>query len=249
METKAILLWSGGKDSCLALAALQQRGDVEVAGLLTTCTEMDLRVSAHGVPLRLIEQQGVSLDLPVHVVKVSAHSTNHEYEARMSQALLALRDKGIACIAAGDIFLEDLRDYRQAHWARLGMTPLFPLWQKETQSLMHEFIDAGFKAITVCVDRNAFAHPVGRASVEPGNTRNRLDGVSPYHHEPASFVGQLITHNFLSRLPAGVDPCGENGEYHSFVFAGPIFREPIALDIGNIVTRDRFSFCEIAPRS
>ena len=222
METKAILLWSGGKDSCLALAALRKRSDIEVVGLLTTCLETDGSVSMHAVPRALIERQAASVKLPLHVVEVPAAPTNLEYEARMSRAMRALREQGIRCIAAGDLFLQDLRDYRETQWARLGMAGLFPLWGKETGALARDFIDAGFKALTVCVDTSI---------LDP------------------SFAGQPITHEFLARLPAGADPCGENGEYHSFVFEGPIFCEPIAIEAGAIVTRDRFSFCELAPRS
>lgn len=140
----------------------------------------------------------------------------------MSEKLVALREQGINTIAAGDIFLQDLRDYREARWAKLGMSALFPLWLKDTRSLAREFIDIGFKAITICVDTTM------------------LD---------SSFAGQLITPEFLARLPEGVDLCGENGEYHSFVFDGPTFREPISVEVGKIVTRGRFCSCELGATS
>lgn len=222
MKTKVILLWSGGKDSCLAFAALREMSGIEIVGLLTTCTEADARVTMHSVPRQLIEQQAASVGVALHVVDVPEEPTNLQYETRMSRALLALRETGINCIAAGDIFLQDLRDYREGQWAKFGLRGVFPLWQRETAALAHEFIDSGFKAISVCIDTDV------------------LD---------VSFAGQLLTHDFLARLPAGVDPCGENGEYHTLVFDGPIFRTPIPITTGAVTTRGRFCFAEVAPQS
>lgn len=222
MTRRAVLLWSGGKDSCLALWELQRTREVEVAALLTTCTEADDCVSVHAVPRVLIEQQAASLNLALHVVRVPANPSNAEYERRMSAALLDLRDHGITDVVAGDLFLQDLRQYREALWKRLNLSGVFPLWRKETRTLAQTFVNDGFEAVTVCVDTAV------------------LD---------SSFAGQPITHQFLSRLPIGVDPCGENGEYHSFVFNGPIFRRPIAIHFGEVGTRGRFSFCPLAGKS
>ncbi len=218
---KVILCWSGGKDCSLALHELLCSGRYSVAGILTTVTEDFDRISMHGVRSTLLDKQAEALNLILEKVVISRNATNEEYEERMSEILTRLKDKGINTVAFGDIFLEDLRAYRESNLARIQMKAVFPLWKKDTASLARSFIDLGFKAIVSCVDTQF------------------LD---------ACFTGREFDGAFLEDLPSSVDPCGENGEFHTFVYAGPIFEDGISFSKGEIVLRnDRFCFCDLVP--
>ncbi len=220
MRERIVFSWSGGKDSSMALFELQRAGTLEVASLLTTVSDAYDRISMHGVRRTLLERQADALGLPLHVIRLAQCCTNDEYESKMSAALAGFRESGIRRVAFGDIFLADLRAYRERNLARVGMTGLFPVWQKDTRELVEAFLGFGFRAIVVCVDAA------------------KLDD---------SFAGRLVDREFVRDLPAGVDPCGENGEFHSFVFDGPIFREPVGLTRGAVVRRGSLYFCDLLP--
>jgi uncharacterized protein (TIGR00290 family) len=213
-----LFCWSGGKDSALALHALRQRADVRVTGLLTTVTEDYDRISMHGVRRELLLQQAEALGLPLHEVRIPPQCVNPIYESRMAKALRIQLVEGVRIIAFGDIFLEELREYRERNLAKLGMRAIFPIWKRDTRALAREFCQQGFRAIAVCIDPK------------------KLD---------RSFAGRELTADFFSDLPSRVDPCGENGEFHTFVFAGPIFSKAIGVHRGEVVDRDGFTFCDL----
>lgn len=213
-----LFCWSGGKDSALALHVLQQRSELAVTGLLTTVTEEYDRISMHGVRRSLLRKQAEATGLPLHEVRIPPQCVNPIYESRMEQALRAQLAAGVRSVAFGDIFLQDLREYRERNLARLGMRAIFPIWKRDTRSLAREFHTSGFRAIAVCIDPK------------------KLD---------RSFAGRELTAKFFSDLPLNVDPCGENGEFHTFVFAGPIFNQTIAVQRGEVVDRDGFTFCDL----
>lgn len=220
MPGKVLLAWSGGKDSAMALYELQRAGH-DVAALLTTLTEDYGRVSMHGVREGLLERQAESLGIPLRKVFISKTSSNEQYESRMTAALAACRRQGIGAVAFGDIFLEDLRRYREENLARASLSAVFPLWGMDTAGLAHRFVSLGFKAVVACVDSHA------------------LDG---------SFAGRQFDEKFISDLPPGVDPCGENGEFHSFVCGGPPFAADVLVRRGEVVIREgRFHFCDFLP--
>jgi len=219
VSQKVILSWSGGKDSAMALHEVRRAGRLEVVALLTTVTDDFGRVSMHGVRRELLRCQAASLGLPLREVGIPAGSSNELYEQRMAAALAELAAQGAAGVVFGDIFLADLRKYRQEKLAQVGLAAHFPLWKQDTSKLSRRFIAAGFKAILTCVDTQV------------------LDG---------RFAGREYDHRLLEELPATVDPCGENGEFHSFVYDGPIFSRPIAVTPGQTVLRDnRFNFCDL----
>lgn len=221
MTEKILLSWSGGKDSALALYELLQAKTFEIAALVTTVTEGYDRISMHGVRRILLEQQVASLGLPLEIVWISRNASNQEYETRMQALLEKHLRAGISTVAFGDIFLEDLRKYREDNLAKLGMRGLFPLWKRKTNLMARDFIQLGFRTVITCVDSKA------------------LDG---------RMVGREFDAQFLSDLPFEVDPCGENGEFHSFVYDGPLFREPIRHERGQVTLRDdRFYYCELIP--
>lgn len=222
MPTPILFCWSGGKDSALALDHLRRDPRYEVVALLTTVTETYDRISMHGVRRTLLEQQAAALSLPLEIVTIPPQCSNATYEARMGQTLQRYKDRGVRHAAFGDIFLEDLRVYREQNLARIGMQALFPLWKRPTAELAREFIALGYRAVTVCIDPRV------------------LD---------ASFAGREFDPQFLADLPPAVDPCGENGEFHSFVFAGPDFTSPVAFQIGEVVQREGFCFCDLLPAS
>jgi uncharacterized protein (TIGR00290 family) len=215
-----LFCWSGGKDSCKALHELRRDPLREVIALLTTVTEGFDRISMHGVRRILLERQAAALGLPLEIVTIPPKCVNTEYESRMEAMLLTWKKRGITEVAFGDIFLEDLREYREKNLARVGMKTLFPIWKRPTDKLVREFIAQGFRAVTVCVDPKI------------------LD---------ESFVGREIDAEFLAALPAAADPCGENGEFHSFVYDGPGFSAPVKFTIGEKVLRDGFYFCDLLP--
>ncbi len=217
--TEPILFcWSGGKDSAMALHMLLQRSDVRIAALLTTVTEGYERISMHGVRRELLQRQAQSIGLPLHEVRIPPQCVNPVYEARMEEALRAHFDQGVRRVAFGDIFLEDLRAYREKNLARIGMTALFPIWKRDTRELIRSFHANRFRAVAVCVDSKV---------LDP------------------SFSGRELDDSFFRDLPPHADPCGENGEFHTFVFDGPIFHSPIPVRTGEIVNRDGFVFCDL----
>ena len=219
MREKVLLSWSGGKDSALAFHEISQDQRYEIVGLLTTVTEDYRRISMHGVREALLEQQASSIGLPVSKVLISKNGSNEEYESQMKDALLKFQQSGVNAVVFGDIFLEDIRKYREDNLARIGMKGIFPIWKVD--NLPQAFIDSGFKAIVTCIDAKV------------------LD---------KKFVGRLIDREFMDELPTGVDPMGENGEFHSFVFDGPIFRKKIDFILGEVVHRDGFYFCDLEPQ-
>lgn len=202
--------WSGGKDSALALHAVLQAGNYEVVGLLTTVSEAYGRISMHGVREALLDQQADALGLPLHKVRLPEQVNMEVYDALMHRALKQLVAEGVTHAIFGDLFLEDLKTYREKRLAELNLTGVFPLWQRDTTELAQQFVAQGFRAITVCVNEK------------------QLD---------SSFVGREMDSVFFASLPKDVDPCGENGEYHSFVYAAPIFAQPIPVQTGEIVRR------------
>jgi uncharacterized protein (TIGR00290 family) len=220
MPEPILFCWSGGKDSAMALHALLQREDLHVIALLTTVTEGYERISMHGVRRELLDRQAKSIGLPLHEVRIPPQCGNPLYEARMEEALRLHYTNGVRSIAFGDIFLEDLRAYREKNLARIGMTALFPIWKRDTRELIRHFHASHFRSIAVCVD---------------GRVLDR------------TFAGRELDQTFFNDLPAGIDPCGENGEFHTFVFDGPIFRSPIPVHTGEIIERDSFIFCDLLP--
>lgn len=221
MKEKVLVYWSCGKDSVLTLHALQEAGVYEVAALLTTLTEDYDRVSMHGVRRVLLEQQAASAGIPLEKVYISKDESNEAYEARMDKVLERYLMAGVSTVAIGDIFLEDLRAYREQELSKRGMKGLFPIWKRDTTELAQTFLELGFKGIITCVDTDT------------------LDG---------RFAGRDYDEQFLADLPPEVDPCGENGEFHSFVYGGPVFREPVQIAVGEVVLREnRFCFCDVVP--
>ena len=221
MNNKALFAWSGGKDSAMSLYELNETGGYEILALLTTITEDYERISMHGVRSNLLEQQADSLGLPLEKVYITRNSSNEDYEAKMKDKLIYYRSQGTSAVVFGDIFLEDLKRYREDNLSKIGMRGVFPLWKMDTIKIAREFISLGFKAVITCVDSN---------------------------HLDKRFAGREFDEQFLSELPSGVDPCGENGEFHSFVFDGPIFRKAVRFKKGEIILRDnRFYFCDLIP--
>ncbi len=220
MSEPILFCWSGGKDSAMALHALLQQSDIQIAALLTTVTEGYERISMHGVRRELLERQAQSIGLPLHEVRIPPQCVNPIYEARMEEALRIHLENGVQKVAFGDIFLEDLRAYREKNLARIGMTAVFPIWKRDTRELIRAFHANRFRAIAVCVDSKV---------LDP------------------SFAGRELDDSFFRDLPPHADPCGENGEFHTFVFDGPIFKSPIPVRTGEIVNRDGFVFCDLLP--
>jgi uncharacterized protein (TIGR00290 family) len=222
MAFPVIFAWSGGKDSAMALHRLLRDPAFEVAGLLTTVTEGYERISMHGVRCELLHQQAASIALPLEEVRIPPQCPNTVYESRMAEAILRYRERGILHLGFGDIFLRDLRAYREANLTRVGMSALFPLWDVDTRELAARFLADGFRARTACIDPR------------------KLD---------KSFAGRELDADFFRELPIEVDPCGENGEFHTFVFDGPIFCSAVPVVTGQVVERDSFVFCDLLPDS
>jgi uncharacterized protein (TIGR00290 family) len=216
-----LFCWSGGKDSAMALHTLLQQKHFEVVALLTTVTEGYDRIAMHGVRRELLERQARSVGLPLQEVRIPPQCVNPVYEARMEEALHLFYDQGVRTVAFGDIFLEDLRAYREKNLARIGMAALFPLWQRDTRELIRFFHQQRFRAVAACIDTKV---------LDP------------------SFAGRELDESFFRDLPPQADPCGENGEFHTFVFDGPIFQSPIPVRAGDVVNRDGFVFCDLLPQ-
>jgi uncharacterized protein (TIGR00290 family) len=219
--TEVIFSWSGGKDSALALYKVMRGHEYRVTSLLTTVTEGYDRISMHGVRAELLEAQARAIGLPLIKVMIPQQASNESYEERMRAELERQKSRGIDTVVFADIFLEDLRRYREDRLALAGMKGAFPLWKVPSLELAREFIALGFQTIITCVDTQV------------------LD---------QKFSGRLFDDSFLADLPPGIDPCGENGEFHSFAFAGPIFKTPIAFTRGESVLREgRFCFTDLVP--
>jgi uncharacterized protein (TIGR00290 family) len=217
---KTILSWSSGKDAAWALHVLRQTPDVEVVGLLVTINEAFDRVAMHGVRRSLVEAQARAAELPLHVVPIPFPCPNDVYEARMAAFIGQAAADGIGAMAFGDLFLEDIRAYRESRLAGTGIAPLFPLWGSNTAQRAREMVAGGLRARVVCLD--------------PRSLDRR-------------FAGRAFDDAFLSDLPDSVDPCGENGEFHTFAHAGPMFTQDIRLEAGQTVERDGFLFTDLIP--
>ena len=219
-RTPALLCWSSGKDSAWSLHVLRQRDDIEVVGLLTTMTEPYDRVAMHGVRSELLRAQCEAVALPLWPVTIPSPCSNAEYEARMGDAVRRAVADGVRAMAFGDLFLEDIRAYRERQLAGTGLRPLFPLWGKPTGKLARQMLDAGVRAHVTCVDPRQIA---------------------------PEFAGRTWDARLLDELPPSCDPCGERGEFHTFVSDGPMFRAPIRVRAGETVERDGFVFSDLVP--
>ena len=220
-KPKALLAWSSGKDSAWALHVLRQQPGFEVVGLVTTVNERFDRVAMHAVPTALLEAQAEAAGLPLWKVPIPYPCSNQQYEVAMRQVVDRACGEGVSAFAFGDLFLTDIREYRERQLAGTGLLPLFPLWMRPTAALAREMIDSGVRAVLTCVDPK------------------RL---------PARFAGRAFTAELLDEFPPAVDPCGENGEFHSFAHAGPMFRQPIEVSVGDVVERDGFVFADVQRR-
>jgi uncharacterized protein (TIGR00290 family) len=217
---RTLLSWSSGKDCAWALHVLRQQPDVDVVGLVTTINAAFDRVAMHGVRRILVEAQARAAGLPLHLLAIPHPCPNAEYERIMGEFVARQVAEGIEAMAFGDLFLEDIRRYREAKLAGTGLTPLFPLWGLETGKLARTMIDGGLEAYVACLDPRKL---------------------------PERFAGRRFDAALLAELPPGVDPCAENGEFHTFACAGPMFRSSIAVQPGEIVSRDGFVFCDLVP--
>lgn len=223
MSARVLVAWSSGKDSAFALHVLREQG-VAVVGLLTTVNDAFERVAMHAVRLELLRAQADAVGLPLVEVRIPSPCPNEVYETAMAGALAAARERGVSAVAFGDLHLEDVRRYREERMAGSGLVPLFPLWGRPTRALAEEMIAAGQKAVLTCVDPRAV---------------------------PRELAGRAFDRALLGELPAGADPCGENGEFHSFAWDGPAFRRPVPVCVGEVVERDGFVFADLlaAPES
>lgn len=220
MKPRVVLSWSSGKDSAWSLHVLRQDPEVEVIGLLTTVNATHARVAMHSTRLALAKAQADAAGLPLQVIPLPWPCPNDVYEREMLSAVADALARGATHIAFGDLFLEDIRAYRIRQLEGSGLQPLFPLWGEPTATLARRMLDAGLVAIVTCVDPRQLS---------------------------ATFAGRTFDHAMLADLPAGVDPCGENGEFHTCVLAGPMFRAPIRATVGAVVERDGFCFADLIP--
>lgn len=207
---KAYLNWSSGKDAAFTLFRIQQQSSIKVGKLVTTVNSQVNRITMHGVRKTLLEKQAQEIGLPIHIILLPGEISMREYNEIMEQETTQLREEGFTHSIFGDIHLEDLREYREKQLNLLGVKGVFPLWKMNTGDLMQEYLAAGFKAVTVSVNSKL------------------LD---------SSFCGRIVDQDFLNDLPKNIDPCGENGEFHTFVYDGPIFKNPIKFEIGEVVER------------
>ena len=215
---RALVSWSTGKDSAWALQRVRAAGQLEVVGLLTTLSPQYGRVSVHGTREALLRAQAQALGLPVHPVALPTPCSNADYEARFGEALEAARTQGVTHVVFGDLFLADIRAYRERLLARHGLRGVYPLWGEDTAALAREMMHAGLRARLTCVDPRVL---------------------------PRTFAGDTFGPGFLERLPAGVDPCGENGEFHTCVTEGPMFAQPLRVRAGEVVEREGFVYADV----
>lgn len=215
---KALVAWSTGKDSAWALHEVRRAAEIEVVGLLTTVTSEFQRVSMHAVREELLDRQAAAVGLPCHKVRIPWPCPNERYEAEMARALRDAVAAGVSRIVFGDLFLADVRAYREAKLAGTGVAPVFPLWGRDTRQLASEMLAAGVRATLTCIDPR---------------------------HVDRSFAGRAFDEALLATLPPGVDPCGENGEFHTFVSAGPMFGAPLDVVVGEVIEREGFVFADV----
>lgn len=213
--------WSSGKDSTLALYEARIAGNVDIVGLLTTVNAAADRVAMHGVRRQLLAAQAEALGVPLHVVELPWPCSNEAYEERMAAAIAEARVAGVRAMVFGDLFLEDVRSYREQALMGSGITPVFPLWHRPTHEVARDLLDLGVRAVVTCVD---------------------------LRQAPRQLAGRWYDQAFLADLPSGVDPCGENGEFHTFVVNGPGFKRPIEVTVGETLERDGFAFTDVVPR-
>lgn len=218
MRKKLLVSWSSGKDSAWTLHVLRQSNEYEIVGLLTTINASFDRVAMHGVRREMVEAQAAAAGLPLWAVPLPWPCSNEQYEAAMGAACAKALDAGVEAVAFGDLFLEDVRQYRIDHMRGIGLTPIFPLWKLETRQLLRDMWAGGIRSRIVCLDPRKLA---------------------------ASFAGRDLDESLLDEFPPGIDPCGENGEFHTFVYDGPMFAHAIALQNGDTVTRDGFVFTDV----
>lgn len=218
---KTMLSWSTGKDSAWMTYQLQQRSDIELVGCLCTINKENQRTAMHAVRVELLRAQAEALGLPLTIIELPFPCSNEEYEAIMTEAVANMREQGVELMAFGDLFLADIRKYREDALAGTGIEPIFPLWQIPTEQLAQDMLAGGLKTVITCIDPKQIA---------------------------PSFAGRLFDGAFLTDLPANADPCGENGEFHSFVYDGPMFKHAISIDVGEVVERDGFYFADVTPK-
>src|SRR5438552_8476234 len=218
MRKKTLLSWSSGKDSAWALHVLRQQPELRIAGLITTVNQLYQRIAIHAVRLELLERQAEAVGLPLRIINLPYPCSNAQYETAMEKFIEESRQAGIECMAFGDLFLQDIREYREAKLAGTGITPLFPLWKMPTDLLAREMISSGLRARISCVDPQQL---------------------------PASFAGREFDQDLLSALPEEVDPCGERGEFHTFAFDGPMFSKPVGIEVGEITEREGFVYADV----
>lgn len=220
-RSKALLSWSSGKDSAWSLHVLRTRQEADVVGLLTTVNEVHSRVAMHAVRVELLEAQAKAVGLPLRKISIPSPCSNAEYEAAMLAAVERAKSEGIKTLAFGDLFLEDIRRYREERLRETGVAPIFPIWAMPTRELAYEMVKSGLRARVTCVDPKQL---------------------------PESFVGREFDAQFLADLPSDVDPCGERGEFHTFAYDGPMFEHPVPIQLGEIVRRDGFVFADLLMR-
>jgi len=220
MKQKTLMSWSSGKDSAWALYQLQNDPEIELKGIICTVNKEFDRVAMHGVRVELLKAQADSIGLPLEIIELPNPCSHEDYADIMGRFVQRMQNDGIDCMAFGDLYLEDIRAYREKNLAGTGITPLFPLWQIPTDRLSKEMLQGGLKTVITCVDPK---------------------------QAPAELAGREYDQAFIDGLPDSVDPCGENGEFHSFVFDGPMFRRKIDITVGEIVTRDNFIFADLLP--
>jgi len=221
VKEKVIVGWSGGKDSAFALYEIQKTEKYEVKALLTTLTQDYDRISIHGVRRELLEQQADAVEVPLEKMFINKGASNTEYEDELLKILKQQANQGVTAAVFGDIFLEDVRHYREELLSRVDLQAIFPLWKRNTRELAEVFINSGFKTFITVVDSNVLGK---------------------------EFVGREYNKQFLGDLPKGVDPCGENGEFHSFVYDGPNFKKPVSFTKGEVLLREnRFWYCDLLP--
>jgi uncharacterized protein (TIGR00290 family) len=218
-RTKILLSWSSGKDSAWSLHVLRQQQEFEVVGLITTVNEVYRRVAMHAVRVELLEAQAAAVDVPLWMIPIPSPCSNSDYESAMGAMITRARREEIDGIAFGDLFLEDIRRYREERLRETGLSPIFPIWGISTQELARKMIGAGLRARLTCVDPKQISAP---------------------------FVGREFDASLLAELPPGIDPCGERGEFHTFAYDGPMFREPVRIQLGETVERDGFVFADLA---
>ncbi len=221
MCKKTLISWSSGKDSARALHILRQDPNIDVVGLFCTVNEVVDRVTMHGVRIELLKQQAKSANLPLHIIPIPYPCNNVEYTQAMTSFIVETKKGGIECFAFGDLYLENVSKYREKLLKGTGITPIFPIWGVSTKTLSRQMISSGLKAVITCVNSK---------------------------HIAIEFAGREYNQSFLNDLPKNIDPCGENGEFHSFAFEGPMFQNPIEISLGETIYRDGSFFTDLLPK-